>query len=109
MGDRAEEAATEYLVGLGHEILERNWKTKYCEIDIVSVKDDVVYFVEVKYRKLNKWGDGLDAITKTKLKQMKFASRVYDLYNKLYKFDRRLAVISLSGETPTVDKYLEVE
>jgi len=109
IGDMAEDMAAEYLQNGGHEVLERNWKTKFCEIDIVSKKAGTIYFVEVKYRKVAKWGDGLDAITKTKLKQMKFASEVYDLYKDLYKFNRRLAVMSLSGEPPTVDKYLELE
>lgn len=41
----------------GHEIIERNWRTRYCETDIVSMKDDVLWFTEVKYRK-NDWTSG---------------------------------------------------
>ena len=47
----------------GHEIIERNWRTRYCEIDIVSKKDNALYFTEVKYRKNDNFGDGLAAIT----------------------------------------------
>ena len=50
----------------GHEIIERNWRTRYCEIDIVSIKDDVLWFTEVKYRKNDDFGSGLEVITTKK-------------------------------------------
>ncbi len=73
-GQKGEEAAARYLAAHGHKILERNWKTKWCEIDIVSEKDDTLYFTEVKYRKD---GSGLDAITPAKQKQMRFAAELF--------------------------------
>ena len=79
VGDRAEEVVAEYLRAHGHEVIERNWKTKFCEIDIVSRKGDTVYFTEVKYRKNSEHGGGLAAITPKKLRQMKFAAEYYML------------------------------
>lgn len=79
VGDRAEEVVVEYLMAQGHSIVERNWKTKFCEIDIVSRKDDTVYFTEVKYRKNSEQGGGIAAITPKKLRQMKFAAEYYVL------------------------------
>ena len=73
-GRKGEEAAARYLAAHGHKILARNWKTKWCEIDIVSEKDDTLYFTEVKYRKD---GSGLDAITPAKQKQMRFAAELF--------------------------------
>ena len=73
-GRKGEEAAARYLAAHGHKILARNWKTKWCEIDIVSEKDDTLYFAEVKYRKD---GSGLDAITPAKQKQMRFAAELF--------------------------------
>ncbi len=77
LGDRAEEAVAEYLRREDHVILERNWRTKFCEIDIISRHDQTIYFTEVKYRKNAKYGDGLAAITSKKQRQMKFAAAVY--------------------------------
>lgn len=77
LGDRAEEVVAEYLRHEGHVILERNWRTKFCEIDIISRHDQTIYFTEVKYRKNAKYGDGLAAITSKKQRQMKFAAAVY--------------------------------
>jgi len=107
IGDSAETAAAEYLKKNGHKIIDRNWKTKYCEIDIVSRLNGVLFFTEVKYRKKPDQGGGLSAITAKKLKQMKFAAEYYVLSNKLNDVDLRLAAISLTGEPPIVEIFLE--
>lgn len=109
IGDEAEDAAARYLESVGHQILERNWKTKYCEIDIVSQQGETVYFTEVKYRRQSGQGGGLAAITKAKLHKMKFAARVYASYRKLRDTDMKLAVIAMSGESPSVETFLEIE
>lgn len=108
-GMLGEDAASMYLSSQGHQVLERNWKTRYCEIDLVSRKGNVLYFVEVKHRRQQGQGGGLAAITPTKLKQMKFAAEVYMQY-KRHSGDAQLAVIATSGEMDniTVDTLLTV-
>lgn len=109
VGDMSEMAAAEELVRLGHEILERNWKTKYCEIDIVSRKDDTVYFTEVKHRKNDKAGDGLAAITPKKLGQMQFAAKMYIQANNLHGIDALLVAMATTGDSPVVTSYVEID
>jgi len=106
VGDRGENQASQYLISQGHEILQRNWKTKWCEIDIISLRGDTVYFVEVKYRKNAQAGNGFDAITKTKLKQMTFAAEYYQAKHPKITANQKLAVISITG---TELEYLELE
>ena len=77
IGDKGEQAAADWLAADGHEIVARNWRTRYCEIDIISMKDDVLYFTEVKYRKNDDFGDGLAAITVKKQRQMRFAAELF--------------------------------
>lgn len=108
IGDSAETTATKYLKKLSHKILERNWKTKYCEIDIVSRLDDTIYFTEVKYRHRAEQGGGLAVINAKKLRQMKFAAEYYALMNNISDTDLRLAAISLCGHPPVVEVFLEV-
>ena len=108
VGDEAEEVATRYLQALGHQIVARNWKTKYCEIDIISEQNSTIFFTEVKYRRQPRQGGGLAAITPMKLRQMRFAARIYGSYRKLSDTDMRLAVMSLTGEPPAVETYLEL-
>lgn len=108
IGNAGETEAVQYLQRLGHEIVERNWKTRFCEIDIVSVKGSVLYFNEVKFRKDAKQGGGIAAITPTKLRQMKFAAEYYVLKNQVTGFDLRLTALSVTGSPPEVDRYLEI-
>jgi len=108
IGDSAETVAANYLMKMGHKIIDRNWKTKYCEIDIVSQIKDVIYFTEVKYRKSQNQGGGLAAITPKKMNQMKFAAEFYALSNKIDDTNLRLSVVSLYGKPSVVDVFLEV-
>lgn len=106
MGAIAEDMAANYLTRQGYTVIEQNWKTKYCEIDIVAQKDDIVYFVEVKYRKQPNQGGGLAAITSKKLQQMTFAAKIYAQANRLREVDMRLAVVSATGDPPEVEEFI---
>lgn len=106
IGDSAEMVASKYLQKHGHNILDRNWKTKYCEIDIVSNKQDTLYFTEVKYRKKSDQGGGLASITPKKLRQMKFAAEFYVLSNQIKDTNMRLAVISANNVPPEIADFI---
>ena len=107
-GDEAEEAVSRYLVRHGHKILERNWKTKFCEIDIISTKGNIIFFNEVKYRQSAEQGDGIAAITPKKLKQMKFAVNLYVHTKRITDIELRLTAVAVSGIAPEVTQYLEI-
>ena len=98
LGDSGEDKACQFLQARGHEILKRNWKNKWCEIDIISFQNNIVYFVEVKYRKNANAGNGFEAITKTKLKQITFAAEYYQAMHPKLVVQQKLAVISITGD-----------
>ncbi|MCK4974403.1 MAG: YraN family protein, partial [Sulfurimonas sp.] len=81
-GNLAEEKASEFLLGLGFTIVERNFYSRFGEIDIIAVKDDVLHFVEVK--------SGLDYesaiqnITPKKLSRLIKTGDVYMKKNSLH-------------------------
>lgn len=108
IGDAAENEVASFLRKRGHTILERNWRTKFCEIDVVSHKGDTLYFTEVKYRKTDSQGGGLAAITPKKQRQMTFAAELYAASQKTRGFNMRLAAVAVSGSPPTVQEYLEL-
>jgi ribonuclease HII len=108
IGDAGEDVAAKYLKQHGHEIIDRNWRTKFCEIDIISFHDDTIYFTEVKYRKKDDQGGGLAAITVQKQRQMKFAAEYYALKNKLKDTNLRLGAIDVSGQPPVVRNFLKL-
>jgi ribonuclease HII len=76
-GRKAELLVAESLRRQKHKIVSMNWRTKWCEIDIISKTKDCVYFTEVKYRSSDAWGDGFSYITQAKLKQMRFAAEMW--------------------------------
>ena len=99
-GHEGEEIASKYLITLGHTIIERNWKTKWCEIDIISEKDGVLFFSEVKNRKSN---NGLDAITPAKQKQMRFAAELY-----LKNTDKPARLLAIAVNNNRVTDFIEL-
>lgn len=108
IGDKAEGVVADFLKTKGHVIIERNWRTKFCEIDIVSQKGDTVYFTEVKYRKNAQQGGGFAAITKTKLRQMKFAAEFFALKHDLRDTNLRLSVADVAGSNFLMGEWLEL-
>lgn len=102
IGNQAEDEAEDFLVGEKHTIIARNWKNKYCEIDIISRLGNELYFTEVKYRSAVHQGGAIAAITPKKLEQMKFAAEFYMTSKKIAHMDNPLlSVITIEpGKTP---------
>lgn len=98
LGDKAEDFVAEFLKQEKHEILARNWRTKFCEIDIVSKYGENYYFTEVKFRKNNDFGGGEAAISKNKVDQMRFAAEFFAYKNNIKNSEMRLAAAIVEGE-----------
>jgi uncharacterized protein (TIGR00252 family) len=95
-GRRAEAVAAKFLERKGCRILQRNWRTRWCEIDIVAERAGVAYLCEVKYRRHDRQGNGLDYITPKKLRQMQFAAEFWVTKNS-WAGDYQLCAIEVSG------------
>jgi putative endonuclease len=104
-GHIAEQYAAEYLKSQAYNILGLNWKNKYCEIDIVAQKAKTVHFVEVKYRKNDSQGTGLDYITDKKVKQMTFAAEIW-INSSGWEGEYCLSAIELYGPEFIVSSFL---
>jgi len=105
-GRKAERAAVAYLEMRGFRVLEQNWRRPRGEIDIIASKDNVIHFVEVKYRHDNDQGSGLDAITASKLKQMQRTAWAWVEENK-YRGEYVLSAIEIAGRQFTVLSFIE--
>ena len=99
IGHQAESAVAAYLESTGHQIIEKNHKTFFYEIDLISTKDNHIYFTEVKYRKSSLHGTPLDTITKAKRQRIQFASESYLKYQakKFKNHEPHLAAASVTG------------
>lgn len=97
-GRQAESRAANYLIKQEKwKILEQNWRNRWCEIDIIAQNRNTIYFVEVKYRTTNQWGDGFDAITKSKLERMARAAEAWVLINN-WVGDYQLAAVMVTND-----------
>ncbi|MFD4180787.1 YraN family protein [Rhodococcus sp. NPDC058514] len=63
LGARGEELAAGHLTRAGMTILERNWRCRYGELDLIARDGDAVVFVEVKTRSGRGYGTPAEAVT----------------------------------------------
>lgn len=82
-GTQYEERATEYLIAQNYQILERNYRIRSGEIDIIARDGTVLVFIEVKYRKNDESGNPLEAVDIRKQRKIIKVARYY-LYQKKY-------------------------
>lgn len=107
IGRRAEQVAASYLRQQGYRVLEHNWRTRWCEIDLIVRKGSCVYFVEVKYRSSGAQGAGLEYITTKKLAQMHFAAEFWLAQHAQDRYDYRLAALEVTGQDYSVTAWLD--
>ena len=99
IGSWYEQLACRYIKENGASILNRNYRLKNGEIDIIAKDDNYLCFIEVKYRKDQKYGGPEAAVSFHKQKQICHVSRYY-VYSKGYSefTPIRYDVIAVSGE-----------
>ena len=107
IGDKAESKAAKYLRRKGYIIVDRNWKTRACEIDIIAKKKSAIHFVEVKYRSKAQHGSGFDYINSAKVAQMQYAAEYWVSANN-WEGEYYLSAVELSGDKFKVDGFVEV-
>ncbi len=94
IGKKYEKLSAELLKNNNYNILETNYRIRNAEIDIIAEKNNLLVFVEVKYRKDNKFGYGSEAVDKKKLNKIISAAKEYIEEKKLYNHDIRIDCIS---------------
>lgn len=70
LGRAGEQRAASHLVGLGYDVLDRNWRCAQGEIDIVAVHGDDLAIVEVKTRRSTAFGHPFEAIDERKRRRL---------------------------------------
>jgi len=102
MGTSYEIKAEEYLMKKGYKILERNYRNRQGEIDIIAKDREYFCFIEVKYRTTNEFGNPLEAVDFRKQKQIRKVALYYLMKNKLSEWTPcRFDVIAFEGEKMT--------
>ena len=70
LGAKGEEVAVSYLKSRGYRIVERNYRIRFGEIDIIAEQGDDLVFIEVKTRSGTLFGSPFESVTKQKQKQL---------------------------------------
>ena len=77
LGKEGEAAAEQLLLQKGYRILERNWRFRKNEIDLIALKDGIMVFVEVKSRRNTEFGNPQDAVDMPKIRRTITAAEAY--------------------------------
>src|SRR3972149_581950 len=105
-GSFGEKLALEVLKGNGFRIIERNFRSRLGEIDIVAEKDKALYFVEVKTRWSLKYGRAVEAVTPKKVAKFKKIGQFYAKLHPGFPQKLRLAVVAIEFSGDKISKRL---
>jgi putative endonuclease len=101
-GEPAENLAAAFLEGHGLKVLERNYRCRFGEIDIVAASGAVLVFVEVRARRSAAFGGAAGSITAAKRRRLVAAARHY-LARRRAANACRFDVVLLQGEEPRIE------
>ena len=95
LGKLAEDFAVRFLQKKGYKIIDRNFRSRFGEIDIVAEEGGYLVFIEVKARWSQKFGSPEEAVTPQKLYKIKKTADYYALINSKTNQKMRIDVVSL--------------
>jgi putative endonuclease len=98
-GESGESLACTHLESCGYRILERNFRCRSGEVDVVARDGDATVFVEVKERRGSSHGDGQDAVTYGKRRRIVRAARLFAAARGLSESPVRFDVISIAWDS----------
>jgi putative endonuclease len=107
LGSEGESLVVAHLEKLGYRTLERNYRTRFGEIDIVADDGGTVVFVEVKTKTSSDFGDPVEEVTLQKQRQIISMGEFYATYclapNTPCRFD--VAAVDCSASPPAITIY----
>lgn len=98
IGRKGESIAIEYLENNGYKIINRNYYSRFGEIDIIAKKENYIIFAEVKTRKINTNFNAFEAVDAIKQKKIIKTAMIY-LKEKSLSLQPRFDVIAVLFDT----------
>lgn len=119
-GNKGETLAVEYLERKGYQILQRNYRSKWGEVDIIARtcvhvntsarENEIVVFVEVKTKTTDQFGEPWEMVNRWKIEQVK---RMGDAWCREYGWVGRVRVdvvgVWMGEEPPRIEYWESVE
>lgn len=107
IGHKGEELAAQFLAAQGYSILQRNYRCRLGEIDIVARDGATTVFVEVKTRSSGRYGQAQEAITYRKRAKLRRLGEYYvaqfGCQEESLRFDVVAISISASGQIENIE------
>ena len=76
-GAEGEKLGAAWLLNAGYEVLEKNWRHSYWEVDIIATKKGTLHFIEIKTRRSKKFGQPEEKVGKKKIENLINAAEQY--------------------------------
>ncbi len=95
LGRKGEDLAASYLRSHGYRIIERNFKKRYGELDIIALDGSVLVFVEVKTRVGSRFGKPEESVTPWKLHEVVQTAQFYKMLHPELPESLRIDVIGI--------------
>lgn len=100
IGEQLENIANMYLNARGLVLVTRNFQCKLGEIDLIMYDDETLVFVEVRYRKSNRFGTAVETVDRRKQRKL---VRTALLYLKIHRLSQntpcRFDILGISPQT----------
>jgi putative endonuclease len=111
LGAKGEAIAVSFLQNAGYRIVERNYRVRLGEIDIIAEEGGYLVFIEVKTRTDSLYGSPFEAVTRQKQKQLSKVALEYmsklGCHDRPARFD--VVAVKLQGTSKTVPKDANIE
>jgi len=85
-GNNGEELAVNYLLQHGFIIIERSWRFRHAEVDIIAAKENRLRFFEIKTRTSDKYGKPEESMSYKKMNMLKMAAEEYQYKHPQWKY-----------------------
>ena len=96
-GASGEDSAAAFLQRHGYRILQRNFRCRFAEIDIIAEQDRTICFIEVKSRSSDRAGSAAEAVNAAKQQRIARAAQVYLQQQGMADCPARFDVVAISA------------
>lgn len=97
LGKAGEDMACQFLLENGYEIMERNWRWRKLELDIIARKDNCLIIAEIRTRSTDVYGEPEYTVSDKKMRRIINAADVY-IKKNMIDMDVRFDIISITGQ-----------
>lgn len=108
LGHQGEQWALDYLLAKNFVLLQRQFRSRWGEIDLIMNDGDTLVFVEVKLRRQSRYGSPLESISKTKQRHL-YKTADYYLLKYPYAGPIRFDVVGIVQSKSQINVFQHIE